>query len=106
MSVKVKSALLFASGLYVAFDDDGNPIPEIQAKSAMELLAEYYGSFGFDFDGCEFQTQRPNGEGGKGKITLDMDGYRETWESTEPTDTRRNLDRDAAPHRDCVGLPR
>ena len=45
----------------------------------MKSKAEYHGHCGFDFNGCEFSTQRPDGEGLKGKIELLLDGYSENW---------------------------
>ena len=79
MSVKVSQLLLFANGQFAAFDEGGKQIPEIAAKTAIELVAEYHGHGGFDFNGCEFSTQRPDGEGLKGKIELLLDGYSENW---------------------------
>lgn len=77
---RVSSMYLFANGDIVAFDQHGEPIQELQMRSAIDLWAEYSAASGFDVDGCKFHTQKPGGDGPSGKIEATFDGFAQRWD--------------------------
>ena len=78
--VRVKIMMLFANGSIAAFDENDEQITALQMRSAIELWAEYAAGSGFDVDRCEFRTQAPGGDGIRGHIVADFDGFLEVYD--------------------------
>lgn len=53
---KVKTLILFGNGLFAAFDENDQQIPELQSKSAIELWSDFAEESGFDVEGCTAKT--------------------------------------------------
>jgi len=79
MAKAVKTMMLFSNGSIAAFDEQGNQIPELQSKSAIELWAEFALRNGWGVSGCAFTTQRPGKIRGSGVIVDTIDGPVEQW---------------------------
>ena len=76
---KIKSMIMFPNGDFAAINQHSEQVPEMQARGALELWAEYAAASGFDVDGCKFTTHR-----GTGVLKKSFDGFDVVWDEASP----------------------
>ena len=71
---KVSCVLFYPSGKIAALSDGGVLIPQLQAKTIVELWADFATSQGYDLSGCQFKITSPLPPATSGAIAVDCAG--------------------------------